>query len=410
MTAPAIDLTLPTDQQLLGAAAPNPEVEAARITQGSPGSIHALGEQLMAAGADLDELYEQSRRAQKLLAGSFTNNGAPVYDEDLHRRRLPPGFRDAGSLVHDVGRRLLVVGEELAASVDSVNRSLNKLWDELNARRSAFAAEVHAARDAGGLIPVGVATGLQARRDVVAGEMQESVRACGRVVGRRVSGYDQVLASCLPMPGELVAVAPAPGAVDTGGVSLSPVLGGRLEAGTPQATGPQAEILPVPGSLPPDRGFTPGPGGSGPLITLPAPNIGDTVQDGPGSGQRGEPSGLRVDSDTPADDSVNGQEQPTRPQIHEGQQGKHLPGHPNFDPAAGRSILTVDPEDLLDDVGGGSPVNSVPRGEPGFKERIDFGRVIGEYVDQEGKSAPTTVGIVHHQKAGLIHIVPARPA
>ncbi|MBI3184179.1 MAG: hypothetical protein HYZ28_18760 [Myxococcales bacterium] len=95
------------------------------------------------------------------------------------------------------------------------------------------------------------------------------------------------------------------------------------------------------------------------------------------------------------------------PRLHMGQQGKHILGHRNF--IAGRSILTADPVRLAQRAGTGTPVGKVPRGQPGFRERIDFGEPIGTYVDPvTGAQAPTGVGIIHYGKEG-IHIVPARP-
>lgn len=97
------------------------------------------------------------------------------------------------------------------------------------------------------------------------------------------------------------------------------------------------------------------------------------------------------------------------PPVHEGKQGKHIVGHRNFDPL--RSRLTADPAVLARRAGGGDPVGSFPRGAPGFRERIDFGEPIGVHVDPAtGTESPTTVGIVHYDKQGSIHIVPARPA
>jgi hypothetical protein len=86
-----------------------------------------------------------------------------------------------------------------------------------------------------------------------------------------------------------------------------------------------------------------------------------------------------------------------------GKQGKHIPGHNNYIP--GRSPLThKNPQGLLNDFAGkGQPVGSVPRGQPGFKERVNFGQVIGEINGQ-----PTTNGIIHYSKDGA-HIVPATP-
>lgn len=101
-------------------------------------------------------------------------------------------------------------------------------------------------------------------------------------------------------------------------------------------------------------------------------------------------------------------EEPQSPQLHEGRQGKHVPGHNNYVP--GRSTLTDEnPQGLLDDFAGtGQPVSGT-RGTPGFKERVNFGKQIGEYVDpQTGVATPTSNGIIHYSKDGA-HIVPARP-
>jgi len=78
------------------------------------------------------------------------------------------------------------------------------------------------------------------------------------------------------------------------------------------------------------------------------------------------------------------------PEINMGRQGKHIPGDNNFIP--GRSELTADPAELVKHAGSGEPVGNVPRGMPGFKERVDFGEVIGNYVDSSGAKTPTTKG------------------
>jgi len=97
------------------------------------------------------------------------------------------------------------------------------------------------------------------------------------------------------------------------------------------------------------------------------------------------------------------------PTLHDGAQGKHIPGHNNYTP--GRSPLThPNPQKLWDDhAGKGQPVNNIPVGQPGSKERVDFGEKIGDYVDQNTKqSIPTTKGLIHYGKKGA-HIVPAKP-
>jgi hypothetical protein len=99
----------------------------------------------------------------------------------------------------------------------------------------------------------------------------------------------------------------------------------------------------------------------------------------------------------------------SRWKVHTGKQGKHIPGHNNY--IEGRSRLThPDPQKLVDDFAGtGQQAGSIPAGQPGFKERVDFGQVIGEFVDPvTGQGVETTVGIIHYAKDG-VHIVPARP-
>jgi len=93
------------------------------------------------------------------------------------------------------------------------------------------------------------------------------------------------------------------------------------------------------------------------------------------------------------------------PSVHMGRQGKHIPGHPNY--KEGRSILTADPAELAQRAGSGSPIGKIARGQPGFKERVDYGEVIGYFV-KDGVATPTTNGIIHYSSTG-IHIVPSAP-
>ena len=90
--------------------------------------------------------------------------------------------------------------------------------------------------------------------------------------------------------------------------------------------------------------------------------------------------------------------------LNEGKQGKHIPGHNNYQ--EGKSELTIsmsEADDLVDKYSGkGTPVSDI-------KERVDFGQIIGNYKDPiTNDSIPTTVGIIHYSKSGT-HIVPARP-
>lgn len=87
--------------------------------------------------------------------------------------------------------------------------------------------------------------------------------------------------------------------------------------------------------------------------------------------------------------------------IHAGKQGKHIVGHSNF--IVGRSILSADANALLKShAGKGTMINE-------YKERVNFGKIIGEYYNDTTKHYyPTTKGIIHYSKTGA-HIVPSAP-
>jgi hypothetical protein len=91
--------------------------------------------------------------------------------------------------------------------------------------------------------------------------------------------------------------------------------------------------------------------------------------------------------------------------LHEGQQGKHIPGHPNF--IVGRSILyggLVAARALLEQFAGTGKWQGTSN-----KEIVEFGSIIGKWVDREtGDSFPTTRGTIHYSLTGA-HIVPSRP-
>ena len=95
-------------------------------------------------------------------------------------------------------------------------------------------------------------------------------------------------------------------------------------------------------------------------------------------------------------------------------QNKHIPGSHNF--IEGRSTITISRQRLEELVekymGTGESVgNSIP-GTAGYKERIDFGEIIGECVYKENSGviikSQTTKGIIHYDNDGWIHLVPAR--
>lgn len=59
--------------------------------------------------------------------------------------------------------------------------------------------------------------------------------------------------------------------------------------------------------------------------------------------------------------------------------------------------------------GTGEQIGKIKVGEPGSKERVDFGNAIGKYFEQgASEGVDTTVGTIVYSKKG-IHIIPARP-
>lgn len=93
-----------------------------------------------------------------------------------------------------------------------------------------------------------------------------------------------------------------------------------------------------------------------------------------------------------------------RTKLHVGRQEKHIIGHNNY--IEGKSIFTGTLEEaqhLISEFSGtGTRLGS-------NRERVDFGRVIGYYVDQKTKQKYlTTMGLIHYSKTGA-HIVPSKP-
>ncbi|MCM1194641.1 MAG: polymorphic toxin type 50 domain-containing protein [Firmicutes bacterium] len=91
-------------------------------------------------------------------------------------------------------------------------------------------------------------------------------------------------------------------------------------------------------------------------------------------------------------------------QVHSGRQGKHIVGHNNY--SLGKSVFSGTIEDaqrLIHEFSGKG--TKLPNG----RERVDFKKPIGYYVDQNTSvKTITTIGIIHYSKDGA-HIVPSKP-
>ena len=90
--------------------------------------------------------------------------------------------------------------------------------------------------------------------------------------------------------------------------------------------------------------------------------------------------------------------------IHIGKQEKHIPGCNNY--IKGKSILygtAKEAQELINEFAGKGQMKGL------CKEVVDFGKVIGEDVDEvTGVGTPTTRGTIHYGKKGA-HIVPTEP-
>jgi hypothetical protein len=94
--------------------------------------------------------------------------------------------------------------------------------------------------------------------------------------------------------------------------------------------------------------------------------------------------------------------------IHWDRQNKHIPGMHNYE--EGKSIIThQNPDELLKKYAGLGKKERGTIGNPGYKETVDFGEIIGNWKSEDGiLQIPTTRGTIHHSKNGS-HIVPAKP-
>lgn len=100
--------------------------------------------------------------------------------------------------------------------------------------------------------------------------------------------------------------------------------------------------------------------------------------------------------------------------IHWDRQNKHIPGIHNFQAGKGTILIEKSEFEVLikENAGKGYRVSG-PILEAGYKERVDFGKIIGEYaLESKGKPTkyvPTTKGIIHYDKNGNAHVIPSDP-
>lgn len=91
-------------------------------------------------------------------------------------------------------------------------------------------------------------------------------------------------------------------------------------------------------------------------------------------------------------------------EVHFGRQVKHLPGRKGFVP--GKSPITIGIVELqrLVEARAGTGLRRSPN-----RELVEFGTVIGMYVNRRGgTSVPTSRGMIHCSAKGA-HVVPAPP-
>lgn len=93
--------------------------------------------------------------------------------------------------------------------------------------------------------------------------------------------------------------------------------------------------------------------------------------------------------------------------LEEGKQGKHIEGHPNY--ISGKSKLTITMKEAAKLVEKFSSKGKIiGNSDTSNKERVNFGKIIGVWIDKDGNEHSTSIGIIHHSKNGT-HIVPSDP-
>ncbi len=91
-------------------------------------------------------------------------------------------------------------------------------------------------------------------------------------------------------------------------------------------------------------------------------------------------------------------------EINVDKQCKHIPGSKNYEPGKSKLLISLlHAQELINlKSGKGDKINDK-------KERVDFGEIIGKYIDPStGEELDTSIGIIHYSKTGT-HIVPAKP-
>lgn len=102
-----------------------------------------------------------------------------------------------------------------------------------------------------------------------------------------------------------------------------------------------------------------------------------------------------------------------RVKIHWDKQNKHIPSERNFLQERGTILIEKSELEALTKkhVGTGQRVDG-SFGDGGFVERVEFGKIIGEYamkVNGKVKYIPTSKGIIKHAKDGTVHVIPSNP-
>lgn len=103
---------------------------------------------------------------------------------------------------------------------------------------------------------------------------------------------------------------------------------------------------------------------------------------------------------------------PKHATLHWDRQCKHIPGKHNFIP--GKSVVTLQREEIETLIrkfaGKGERLNEQKWGTANYQERINFGQIIGTWVE-EGSTVhfPTTNGKIVYDKKWQMHLVPLRP-